>query len=661
MQNSKDNRAATSCSECQRRKQKCSREWPCNHCQARKVPHLCQFGPKKGHQESPTTSSESKVGQKRALVELSEELSLSRENSGQDEPQDGLKAWGYMPGHVHYKIGQLDRSSTQPSANGATNTESNSEVEKVLHAVPPRSLTDAIVNHFLTVVNYRYNAIYGPTFTEQYVQWWSDRAADKQLSPEFTCLLLRLCAYSVQYLTTPLRKTIEFEMASSSQQLTDRFATAAEQLSATFSPSESSLERVQEQFLKGAWLKSESKIVESWHALGCTIREAQELGIDKDTGLEGLAEFDIEIRRRLWTLLYIWDWQMSAWLGRPHLIDQKDCTFTFPNLRLDESAQNPNLVSPFAHMALQAMLARRIAQHMGDIQVISTLSGDQVLAVEAECDKFIEELPAVFRIRFPDKSLDEDHPHYVFQRCQLHVVIYMTMLDFLKSYLTRSPQDRVSDLDDHFRNMGVDLSLKLLKVARQLFDHEFPINAKFHLVVFCIFDTAAVLCSALIHDTRNDLPHREDIMDAVEGALDMLHQLSMTSKIGASSYRFLFRLVETAPVLSQRSSVKKRRVDKVEETSVSTGQSTTPVPAAADPFRQPEKTEEVTSSAETIPQIPTTDDLSFDLDNFLQQNPFGADSQLDLGGLEVIWDWDNLNLDAILGQNPPPPASTAGG
>lgn len=25
----------------------CSREWPCNHCQARKVPHLCQFAPRK--------------------------------------------------------------------------------------------------------------------------------------------------------------------------------------------------------------------------------------------------------------------------------------------------------------------------------------------------------------------------------------------------------------------------------------------------------------------------------------------------------------------------------------------------------------------------------------------------------------------------------------
>lgn len=142
------------------------------------------------------------------------------------------------------------------------------------------------MNHFLTVVNYRYSAIYGPTLTQQYVQWWADRAVGKGLSPEFTCLLLRICAYSVQYLTPSLRKMIEFELACSSQALTERFASAAEQLSQSFEASNTSIERVQEQFLKGAWLKSESKIVESWHALGCTIREAQELGTM--LGLRGL-------------------------------------------------------------------------------------------------------------------------------------------------------------------------------------------------------------------------------------------------------------------------------------------------------------------------------------------------------------------------------------
>jgi hypothetical protein len=180
------------------------------------------------------------------------------------------------------------------------------------------------VNHFLNVVNYRYSAIYGPTLAERYVQWWADRAVGKRLSPELTCLLLRICAYSVQYLTPALRKMIEFELACDSQVLTERFAAAAEELSQSFEAMHTTIERVQEKFLKGTWLKSESKIVESWHALGCTIREAQELGraslaiiyptiltfigIDKDVGIEGLSEFDIEIRRRIWTLLYVWDW-----------------------------------------------------------------------------------------------------------------------------------------------------------------------------------------------------------------------------------------------------------------------------------------------------------------------------------------------------------------
>jgi hypothetical protein len=138
---------------------------------------------------------------------------------------------------------------------------------------------DTFINHFLSVVNYRYSAIYAPTFTDQYVQWWSNRAVGKRLSPEFTCLLLRVCAYSVQYLTPAMRKMIEFELACDTQVLTDRFASAAEQLSQSFEASNTTIERVQEQFLKGVWLKSESRIVDSWHALGCTIREAQELGM----------------------------------------------------------------------------------------------------------------------------------------------------------------------------------------------------------------------------------------------------------------------------------------------------------------------------------------------------------------------------------------------
>jgi hypothetical protein len=40
-------------------------------------------------------------------------------------------------------------------------------------------------------------------------------------------------------------------------------------------------------------------------------------GIDKDAGIADMSEFEIEIRRRLWVLLYVWDWYVEP-LGLPN-------------------------------------------------------------------------------------------------------------------------------------------------------------------------------------------------------------------------------------------------------------------------------------------------------------------------------------------------------
>lgn len=655
MQTRKDSRATTSCTECQRRKQKCSREWPCNHCQARKVAHLCQFAVKKQPPESqidhPGQNRTEKKGRKRSCPASSEEAIALPQTGEFGQSNDGLRAWGYMPGHVHWKVGGVDNSAA--ATNLAPEPLGVDVVEQVLHAVPTRSITDAFINHFLSVVNYRYSAIYPPIFTNQYVQWWADRAAGKRLSPEFTCLLLRVCAYSVQYLTPSLRKMIEFELACNLQQLTDRFSNAAEQLTQSFKASNTCIERVQEQFLKGAWLKSESRIVESWHALGCTIREAQELGIDRDANIDGLSEFDIEIRRRIWALLYIWDWQMGAWLGRPNLIDQKNLSFKLPNLRLDQSNSNPNLLSPFAHMALQANLGRRVNTIMGDAQSVDALSADEILDIEAELDKFIDELPPIFRLHNPDTSLDAEHPYFVFQRHQLHTVLYVTKLDFLKPFLTRARDDKKTDRDDEFRAMGINLALDVLDVARRLFDHEFPINAKFHMVVFSIFDTSTILCSAIIHDTQHRLPRRNEVVDAIASSLDRLHQLSLSTKLGASSYAFLYKLVQSHAELSggnenpkrprKLSSASTQALEPPPLVHHSSSRDSVATTSSVGPSRQ------ALLAAPSQPPVvvatePTLQDVMFDVDEFLAQNPLGNAAALDMGGMEQIWDWEDLNL-----------------
>lgn len=221
------------------------------------------------------------------------------------------------------------------------------------------------------------------------------------------------------------------------------------------------------------------------------------------------------------------------------------------------------------------------------------------------------------------------------------------MLDFLKPFLTRNRRDKLTERDDDFRKMGIDIALQLLQVSRKLFDHEFPINAKFHLVVFSIFDTATLLCSAIIHDRDHVLPHRQEVFSFIEASLDMLHQLSLITKLGASSYKFLYRLVQASPELFRSAQSGKRQKQKalpVPTSGLDSSVEVAPVPNIS-------TWGSAVTGLEPGSPIAASDDLSFDLDQFLANNDLfddlGATGSLDLGGMEQIWNWETLQLDGI--------------
>jgi hypothetical protein len=131
---------------------------------------------------------------------------------------------------------------------------------------------------FLYDFNYRFFAIYPPTFLETYSQWWKDRSSNGSLSPSFTCLLLRVLACSSQFPTPELESQIQDVLGMSCQAFTEKLHDATEELSVTFRPGEGDLNQVQQLFHAVIWLKSESRFVESWHVCASAIQLAQELG-----------------------------------------------------------------------------------------------------------------------------------------------------------------------------------------------------------------------------------------------------------------------------------------------------------------------------------------------------------------------------------------------
>jgi hypothetical protein len=83
----------TACRECQRRKQKCNREWPCDACQARRVAHKCRFAPPKTTADKSTPA----LNKKRSRTFEAEDHTpplVSNDDSDSDDSLD-LEAIGY--------------------------------------------------------------------------------------------------------------------------------------------------------------------------------------------------------------------------------------------------------------------------------------------------------------------------------------------------------------------------------------------------------------------------------------------------------------------------------------------------------------------------------------------------------------------------------------
>lgn len=167
---------------------------------------------------------------------------------------------------------------------------------------------DILIQRYVELTNFNYYCLYPPMFSHDYVTWWLDRANGNPLTPEFTCLLARVCACSAQYLDAKTQQKLETELGEPVQTLSENYHHAAKQLSNTIPPGKGGLAQIQQLFLTGAWYKAESLFVESWHAMSSAIHEAQEQGLHKSSSKAGLSEFDMEMRRRLWCLLYCWDW-----------------------------------------------------------------------------------------------------------------------------------------------------------------------------------------------------------------------------------------------------------------------------------------------------------------------------------------------------------------
>ncbi|KAL3468239.1 fungal-specific transcription factor domain-containing protein [Aspergillus heterothallicus] len=624
-------RPATACTECQRRKQKCSREWPCNHCRARKIAHLCQFAPKRNIKSNHPGARGTRISESPQNPEIYLPGKTGKFLVHDTTDHDDFRLLGYLPDFQNAPVSS-DGIAREPQM-VPTN-----EMDNALRSIPAKPYTDILIQHFVENTNYQYYALYPPAFMHEYSTWWSSRIKGQPVSSEFTCLLLRVCACSVPYLDEGIRRKLESELQDSVDHLSVLYHKATKQLSNTIGPGKGGMAQVQQLFLTAQWFKTEALFVESWHALGVAIHEAQEQGMHRSSSSSKFSDFEREMRRRLWCILYAWDWQMSLLLSRPFIINSTCCVFEMPKLQLETINSEPESPSPIAHMVLQCQIGLAISKIPGLMGGI--LSSTQAMSIQEETQKWFDTFPPAYAISNPDTRWDKTHNFVKLQRYQLHVIGYMMMLMPLKQCLTKHFSSSSSTLEKGLQNTAVENALKLLTACDDLLSHVLPLNAKFHFAPFLMFDTAALLCSAVMHDKTGSLPQRENILAAISKTLHELGRLSERAKTGMICYRALKKLVSC---LSLGSPETMYTESKTPQSTVDTPLPTSHTPGNAGSLICPQTTDLSPNLFEN--QILTATPLDFD--SLDQSYGLAELPNIDLGELGQIWDWGNLEIDFL--------------
>lgn len=228
--------------------------------------------------------------------------------------------------------------------------------------------------------------------------------------------------------------------------------------------------------------------------------------------------------------------QISALLSRPMIIDRTDCDVNLPSLTLEDYTP-----SPLLHMKLQSGLVRQLSNRFGLPKNVVKPTDIQVY--QAILERWMGTFPMIYDFTRPDKSSDLARPWIVLHRFHLHTMAYSMALYPIRAYLAKPMSKYSSSVELQIRRDGVDYSLRLLDTLHHYFDYIYPRKAKLHFIVSSIFDTAAGLCSAIIHDQDESIPRRREIPYGVDKAVGMLKRLSQVAKPARIWYDVLVKVL----------------------------------------------------------------------------------------------------------------------
>ncbi|EEH33528.2 hypothetical protein PAAG_04578 [Paracoccidioides lutzii Pb01] len=399
------------------------KQWPCNNCAGSRA-HLCRYD----HTVKRVTSTAHRST--RSTGELSPPnhtilITMAVEFSEQTDSEI-LESLGYVAGNTSplaREVWGVSPSDSPSSGVGKIPNDPRRSQVSVLEVFPDRHVVDFLIQYFLQEVNWIYEMIYPPTFMERYTSWWLQPAYQESDDIQFGILILRLCACSIQLLPHP-NYPHEGTFQCSLRELETRCKSSANILD-TFRPRNMSLTRIQHMFYHAAFLANESNLRENWIILSDIVKEAHMLELHLENPKVKVTEFEMEMRKRIFGTIHMWDKLMLGLQGHWPLIPESYCDIGLPRDVLPASPSVPGAPTPFTDRIIHMRLAKALSftNKSEEEQSRSPNLASIPAIVEMIETEIISSLPPVYSLSDYDEQFDTILPSIPLKREQLRVTI----------------------------------------------------------------------------------------------------------------------------------------------------------------------------------------------------------------------------------------------
>ncbi|KAM0487289.1 hypothetical protein ACHAPX_000560 [Trichoderma viride] len=420
------------------------------------------------------------------------------------------------------------------------------QLREALEALPQqRDRMDALVLSFFQNVNPHYSLIHQAEFAAEYAAWWEARAKNEPLPVPWTCLLLTLCACACQHLPVDIQERLEEMFHAQCQDLTEKYHYHARMLYAVIPEGQYYRHNVMWMLHSTYWYKAEALFAECCHVFITAVREAQELGFNREERGEHLSSFEREMRRRAWCIIDSWDWQIASGLGRDTLIDHSMCNVQRPSLTLELDGQ----FSPLMHMNMQSDLVHKLAERFHSPAKITT--PNEVMEYKGMIDEWMRNLPAIFALENPDTSHDEEQTWIEYHRYYNYTMGFMMLLNPFRQHMRQSFEQDTPEEQLKLRTIAVNMAIRLVKVLDDWVNYLTFRDGRFHFIIFSLVDAATMLTDVIRNDKARTATRRYEMYQTLEKSRLLQGKLQCLSKSADKGFRIVHktfkRLMKDAP------------------------------------------------------------------------------------------------------------------